>query len=419
MILNFIKLVGSGANSDGITGQSSNGTITNIYGYTNDDLVAISAGSQFGGIYTNNNVSNVIINNIRPGKRDSSAAWHGVAVYAIETLSITDIYISNVVGDTQSGGVYVSNSYPTFGVGYFDNINISNVDGKVLNSSPGIITFNQIIANVINVSNCTRVETSQSTAQILNTLSTIASLNINNINIDWQISNNSAGQVVADTGSISSVNLSNIISKNLLGTSTPTLYLKNATSDTTTVTLLKGSGIHCISGSGNQSEVIITSGKVAVDSFDILADKTTLTPIDGCRIRDIAIGACCYELASLAWWRISRDRSGYDAGKPTTGLYGGMPFWSSSTGKIEFWNGSKWLDSLDSDPYSRGSGVAVTSGATSKTITLNEHDSNYVAMCSPNWGTTWWVTAKTTTSFVLNFGTVAPTGAIIDWFARR
>jgi hypothetical protein len=58
----------------------------------------------------------------------------------------------------------------------------------------------------------------------------------------------------------------------------------------------------------------------------------------------------------------------------------------------------------------------VTSGASSVTITFGtaEPDTDYAVFVTPNWNTSVWVTGKTTTQFVVNFGTVAPTGATID-----
>ena len=59
----------------------------------------------------------------------------------------------------------------------------------------------------------------------------------------------------------------------------------------------------------------------------------------------------------------------------------------------------------------------VTAAAVSTTVTIAVISSVYTPGISPNWNTTWWVTGKSTTQFVVNFGTPAPddgTG-VIDW----
>lgn len=65
--------------------------------------------------------------------------------------------------------------------------------------------------------------------------------------------------------------------------------------------------------------------------------------------------------------------------------------------------------------------LAVTAAATTKTVTLSpaEFDANYGVSATPNWGTTVWVTGKTTTQFVLNFGTGAPANATVDVLTFR
>ena len=60
----------------------------------------------------------------------------------------------------------------------------------------------------------------------------------------------------------------------------------------------------------------------------------------------------------------------------------------------------------------------VTAAAVSTTVGIAVNSSTYTPVISPNWNTTWWITGKTTTQFVVNFGTPAPddgTG-VIDWF---
>ena len=68
-----------------------------------------------------------------------------------------------------------------------------------------------------------------------------------------------------------------------------------------------------------------------------------------------------------------------------------------------------------------GIATAVTATATTVTITLpkTEDDANYGVVAVPNWGTTVFVTGKTTSQFVINFGTAAPASATVDWLTFR
>ncbi len=68
-----------------------------------------------------------------------------------------------------------------------------------------------------------------------------------------------------------------------------------------------------------------------------------------------------------------------------------------------------------------GVATAITLAAANQNIPLNfaERDTAYGVNVTPNWGTTVYVTAKTTTQFTVNFGTVAPANATIDWHVFR
>lgn len=65
--------------------------------------------------------------------------------------------------------------------------------------------------------------------------------------------------------------------------------------------------------------------------------------------------------------------------------------------------------------------ASVTLAATSVTVTLvlEEVDALYGVLVTPNWKTTFGVTAKTTTAFTVDFGTAAPASASIDWITFR
>lgn len=72
---------------------------------------------------------------------------------------------------------------------------------------------------------------------------------------------------------------------------------------------------------------------------------------------------------------------------------------------------------------SAGNGIAqaVTTAATSVAVTFPraEVDASYGVVATPSWGTTVWVTAKSTTGCTINFGTAAPAGGTVDFITFR
>jgi hypothetical protein len=67
--------------------------------------------------------------------------------------------------------------------------------------------------------------------------------------------------------------------------------------------------------------------------------------------------------------------------------------------------------------------VPAPEGATSLDVTFDvfdEFDTGYLAIVTPQWNTSVWVTNKTTKGFRLNFGTGAPAGgSALDWATFR
>ena len=72
---------------------------------------------------------------------------------------------------------------------------------------------------------------------------------------------------------------------------------------------------------------------------------------------------------------------------------------------------ARWLTRGGTYPnLAVGTGVATFA----LTFTLAEPDASYGVLITPQWGTTAWVTNKTTTGCTLNFGTVSPVGGTVD-----
>jgi hypothetical protein len=89
------------------------------------------------------------------------------------------------------------------------------------------------------------------------------------------------------------------------------------------------------------------------------------------------------------------------------------PFGGGST------KGDRWLNALKRRWLTTAGNQAaypVTMGNTTVTVTFLGAMATlfYGVIVTPNWNTTVWVTNKTGTNCVVNFGTAAPASAIID-----
>lgn len=64
--------------------------------------------------------------------------------------------------------------------------------------------------------------------------------------------------------------------------------------------------------------------------------------------------------------------------------------------------------------------VAGAAGSTTVNLNLTEPDAVYGVFVTPSWNTTTYITAKTTTTFTVTYGTAAPGGGgTIDWIVFR
>lgn len=69
----------------------------------------------------------------------------------------------------------------------------------------------------------------------------------------------------------------------------------------------------------------------------------------------------------------------------------------------------------------RGINVAITQSATTLAVAFPTAypSSSYAVLCTPNYGTTCYVTNQTANGFTLNFGSAAPASATVSWLAIR
>ena len=63
--------------------------------------------------------------------------------------------------------------------------------------------------------------------------------------------------------------------------------------------------------------------------------------------------------------------------------------------------------------------VTITETSVAVTFLVNESDTNYLIVATPNWSTTCYVTLFAVTGFTINFGTAAPAGAGVGWIIIR
>mgnify|MGYP000635406924 CR=1 FL=1 len=63
--------------------------------------------------------------------------------------------------------------------------------------------------------------------------------------------------------------------------------------------------------------------------------------------------------------------------------------------------------------------VTVPAGAAYIDISDADADDDYTVLVEVNWSTTVWITGKTSSGFRINFGTVAPSGAVVRWVKVR
>jgi hypothetical protein len=129
--IEFDQMEGQAENGDGIhVSSSSDGLIENVYGFTNDDMVALFAGDPL--FSYKSDVTNVIVRNIQTKKKGSYDAYKAVALYATNGYKVDNVVIDGITGNTYAPIVIISNPYASSGAGYFGKIAISNVIGNTV-----------------------------------------------------------------------------------------------------------------------------------------------------------------------------------------------------------------------------------------------------------------------------------------------
>ena len=347
--ITFDQAEGAGINSDGITGSSTNGTIRNIKGYTNDDMVAV--GSM---IWSKTYLTeNIVIENIFPAKKNNSLTWVGVAVYASDNLITKNVTIRNVQGyttncpirvmdykswDTAQGikstiqNITIDNVKVTTGATATTNVGIlletatikglrvSNIQINHATASDTILISNVVADTIL----LTDVEGNPSTdlkygikivnsvidtitaeklkfnIVIGNSIGVFIDTNtvINHFNIDKFLVNyigaTNSSYGIYDTGKITNLNMTNIAILNVSGESL--IYYRKNTVDTTISTRLNLVNVNSKPENGANNIAVV--GKVIPNGVDIKADKTMMIAENGNMINNID-GALCIGVAGI------------------------------------------------------------------------------------------------------------------------
>jgi hypothetical protein len=145
----------NGVKSDGVhvTGPASLGTIRNIYGTTDDDVVALGCSDYLAYDYSRGDIDNIVVENI---KCVNLLEGRGVLLFTTGHVSITNtMKIKNVVIDGVSGtvgaaGVYFSDDIVNANANT-ENVFVRNIATKVPSGYPlvGFDSFNRVAGVVV------------------------------------------------------------------------------------------------------------------------------------------------------------------------------------------------------------------------------------------------------------------------------
>lgn len=148
--LNKLGNMNGGSRSDGITGSSQNIQISNIKGFTDDDMVAVVSGLDWG--YGRSKVNTCYIKNVQCTKDalNTWGVWNVLGIYTNKNNFIETLSIENVKGD-------VNFSFLKTGGGHVKNLNINNVEVSKKSADTYYQTLLQFYEHVqmdnVNISN--------------------------------------------------------------------------------------------------------------------------------------------------------------------------------------------------------------------------------------------------------------------------
>ncbi len=150
-----------------------------------------------------------------------------------------------------------------------------------------------------------------------------------------------------------------------------------------------------------------TSGSIVIGNQHYQLDSdgsitSTVLPIFGLKAGDVFEGRRWVTSGAL----------------PSNGIPGEQ-IYLTDTGNTATWSTyrSQWETVVTSTYGAAGGTYSVSSGATSLAVVFghNRFDTSYTPIIAPSWNTTFWISAKASTGFTVNFGTAPGSTQSLDW----
>lgn len=123
-----------GYNGDGITGSAKRINISNVTGFTNDDMVAVTTGSASSrgndcGVGVNIDIDYINIKNVYSMSKNGVKSYTGVGIYLDKGAKISKVTIDNVKGEYESNPISIADYWTTDNLvnTKISSINIKNV----------------------------------------------------------------------------------------------------------------------------------------------------------------------------------------------------------------------------------------------------------------------------------------------------
>lgn len=123
-----------GYNGDGITGSAKRINISNVTGFTNDDMVAVTTGTSSlrgndCGVGVNIDIDYINIKNVYSMSKNDVKSYTGVGVYLDHGAKISKVTIDNVKGEYESNPISIADYWTTDNLvnTKISSINIKNV----------------------------------------------------------------------------------------------------------------------------------------------------------------------------------------------------------------------------------------------------------------------------------------------------
>ena len=153
-----------GSRRDGITGGSSNDTFKNISGFTDDDMIAILSGVEWGGVQVGN-IENIFIENVNcneksnPQMNRNQPTRSAIRIACANGYATKNVYIKKVTGNFAVSPIRLG-GYDDYTKGNLSNINIDNINNINISNlgdfydERGLIMIEKCKCDKLTIKNC-------------------------------------------------------------------------------------------------------------------------------------------------------------------------------------------------------------------------------------------------------------------------